>query len=199
MTDPLPSLRLLHDDAGLWPRALAILGGNPRIVEDPGEDAIAIVTWKRATRREVAEVPALRERHAGPIVALLAELPSTRGARAVAARVEGSVLASDLERSLPATLWAVSAGQCVVPRSVRQLVDRPALSPRERQVLAMVVLDCSNAEIARKLVVSESNVKSHLTSAFSKLGVTSRSAAAELILDRESGLGPGILRISPDE
>lgn len=63
----------------------------------------------------------------------------------------------------------------------------------------MVVLDCSNAEIARKLVVSESNVKSHLTSAFSKLGVTSRSAAAELILDRESGLGPGILRISPDE
>jgi DNA-binding NarL/FixJ family response regulator len=63
----------------------------------------------------------------------------------------------------------------------------------------MVVLDFSNAEIARKLVVTESNVKSHLTSAFNKLGVSSRSAAAELILDGESGLGPGILRISPDE
>jgi DNA-binding CsgD family transcriptional regulator len=63
----------------------------------------------------------------------------------------------------------------------------------------MVVLDFSNAEIARKLVVSESNVKSHLTSAFNKLGVRSRSAAAELILDSESGLGPGILRISPEE
>jgi DNA-binding NarL/FixJ family response regulator len=63
----------------------------------------------------------------------------------------------------------------------------------------MVVLDFSNAEIARKLVVTESNVKSHLTSAFSKLGVSSRSAAAELILDQESGLGPGILRISPEE
>ena len=47
--------------------------------------------------------------------------------------------------------------------------------------------------------VTESNVKSHLTSAFSKLGVSSRNAAAELILDHESGLGPGILRISPEE
>ena len=63
----------------------------------------------------------------------------------------------------------------------------------------MVVLDFSNAEIARKLVVTESNVKGHLTSAFSKLGVSSRSAAAELILDGESGLGPGILRITPSE
>lgn len=199
MTDSLPSLRLLHDDAGLWPVALEILGDRVRIVGDLGQDAIGIVTWRRATREEIAEMPSLRERHAGPIVAILAELPSTRGSRAVAARVEGSVLADRLQRSLLSTLWAVSAGQCVMPRSVRQLVDRPPLSPRERQILAMVVLDCSNAEIARKLVVSESNVKSHLTSAFSKLGVTSRSAAAELILDRESGLGPGILRISADE
>jgi DNA-binding NarL/FixJ family response regulator len=109
------------------------------------------------------------------------------------------VLAREFRRALVPTLWAVASGQCVVPRSVRQLLERPPLSPRERQVLAMVVLDFSNAEIARKLVVTESNVKSHLTSAFSKLGVSSRSAAAELILDHESGLGPGILRISPEE
>jgi Bacterial regulatory proteins, luxR family len=64
----------------------------------------------------------------------------------------------------------------------------------------MVILDFSKAEIAaEKLVVTESNVKSHLTSAFSKLGVNSRNPAAELILDHESGLGPGILRISTEE
>jgi DNA-binding CsgD family transcriptional regulator len=72
--------------------------------------------------------------------------------------------------------------QCVVPSAIRQIVDRPPLSPRERQILAMVVLDFSNAEIARKLFVSESNVKNHLSSAFQKLGVKSRSAAAALIL-----------------
>jgi len=62
-----------------------------------------------------------------------------------------------------------------------------------------VVFGFSNAEIGEKLFVTERNVKSHLTSAFSKLGVSSRNAAAELILDHESGLGPGILRISPKE
>ena len=108
-------------------------------------------------------------------------------------------MACDLATALLPTLRAVAAGQCVVPRTVRQIVDRPPLSPRERQILAMVVMDFSNAEIARKLFVSESNVKNHLSSAFQKLGVKSRSAAAELILDGESGLGPGILRISPEE
>lgn len=109
------------------------------------------------------------------------------------------MLSANLGCSLAITLVAVAAGKCVVPRAIRQLLERPPLSPRERQVLAMVVMDFSNAEIARKLVVTESNVKSHLTSAFSKLGVTSRNAAGELILDHESGLGPGILRISPEE
>jgi DNA-binding NarL/FixJ family response regulator len=199
---PSPSLRLLHDAADLWSNAIAVVGDEARILDDndpQARRAIGVVSWRRATRAEVAELPALRQHHAGPIVAILGELPRTRGARAVAARIEGTVLADDLEHSLLPTLWAVSAGQCVVPRAVRQLVDRPPLSPRERQVLAMVVLDFSNAEIARKLVVTESNVKSHLTSAFNKLWVSSRNAAAELILDSESGLGPGILRISPEE
>jgi DNA-binding NarL/FixJ family response regulator len=198
VSQPLPPLRLLHDNADLWSGASSILGEDAPISADADADAVGIVTWRSATRAEVAELPTLRERHAGPLVVILGELPSTRGSRVVAARVEGSVLAGDLRRALVPTLRAVAAGQCVVPRSVRQLLDRPPLSPRERQVLAMVVLDFSNAEIARRLFVTESSVKSHLTSAFNKLGVSSRSAAAELILDGESGLGPGILRISPE-
>jgi hypothetical protein len=42
-------------------------------------------------------------------------------------------------------------------------------------------------------------VKSHLSSAFSKLGVRSRNEATALILDPENGLGTGILAISQDE
>ncbi|HST54653.1 MAG TPA: LuxR C-terminal-related transcriptional regulator [Solirubrobacteraceae bacterium] len=203
---------LLEDSASLWPRVRSILPEHcigagdehigsilPEQYIGDGDEHIGLIGWSSAKREETARLAEIRARHAGALVAVLAEVPSARGARIVAARLEGAVLASELEQALLPTLQAVAVGQCVVPRSIRQIVDRPALSPRERQILAMIVLDFSNAEIARKLFVTESNVKNHLSSAFGKLGVSSRSAAAELILDGESGLGPGILRISPEE
>jgi len=186
----------VEDRISIWETVEPLLPAVPR---HPDLLEIGLVGWRGATREEVAALPGLREKHSGPLVAVLAELPGPRGARTAAARLEGSVLATDIERALIPTLNAVAVGQCIVPRAIRQVVDRPPLSPRERQILAMVVIDFSNAEIARKLYVSESNVKNHLSSAFQKLGVKSRSAATDLILDHESGLGPGILRISPDE
>jgi DNA-binding NarL/FixJ family response regulator len=205
MTDPHGYVvSLLQDGASLWPQVRSIVPQRsirPASSSDDqdAERNIGLIGWISATREETSCLAELRERHPGPLVAVLAEVPGARGARLVAARLEGSVLAGELERTLLPTLAAVAVGQCVVPRSIRQIVDRPPLSPRERQILAMIVLDFSNAEIARKLFVTESNVKNHLSSAFQKLGVSSRSAAAELILDGESGLGPGILRISPEE
>jgi DNA-binding NarL/FixJ family response regulator len=164
-----------------------------------GKASIGLLCWTNADQQEISSLARVREQHAGPLVAILAGVPAPRGARVLAARLEGAVMAGDMRHTLRPTLAAVAVGQCVVPRAIRQIVDRPPLSPRERQILAMIVLDFSNAEIARKLFVTESNVKNHLSSAFQKLGVKSRSAAAELILDRESGLGPGILHISPEE
>jgi DNA-binding CsgD family transcriptional regulator len=198
---------LLEDDASLWPTIEQLLpdwagqsdSHNGRKRGDPDGNEIGLLGWVSASREETGRLAALREKHPGPLVAVVGELPSALGARVIAARLEGAVLAGELEQTLLPTLAAVAAGQCVVPKAIRQIVDRPPLSPRERQILAMVVLDFSNAEIARKLFVTESNVKNHLSSAFQKLGVKSRSAAAELILDRDSGLGPGILRISPEE
>jgi DNA-binding NarL/FixJ family response regulator len=194
------AVSLLEDGASIWPAVRDVLPDWARSVPSgAGASAIGLIGWVSATREETARLPALRAEHPGPLVAVVREMPGALGARMIAARLEGAVLAGEIEQTLLPTLAAVAAGQCVVPRAIRQIVDRPPLSPRERQILAMVVLDFSNGEIARKLFVSESNVKNHLSSAFQKLGVKSRSAAAELILDRESGLGPGILRISPEE
>ena len=63
----------------------------------------------------------------------------------------------------------------------------------------MVAMGFTNGEIARKLYLAESTVKSHLSSIFEKLGVRSRGEAAELVLDRERGFGTGILAISGRE
>jgi len=205
---PRYTVQLLEDRAGVWEeverhlRAESV-GACSAARVDPREAeagcAIGLLGWRSATPAETAALPSLRERHEGPIVAVLCEPPAARGARLLTARLEGAVLLDRLESTLCPTLAAVAVGQRAVPGEILEILDRPALSPRERQILAMVVLDFSNAEIARKLYLSESNVKNHLSSAFAKLGVSSRNEAAERILDRDSGLGPGILRIMPEE
>lgn len=102
----------------------------------------------------------------------------------------------DLDVALAPTIRAVCAGQIVVPRSLRWQFETPALSQREKQVLGLVVLGYTNGEIASKLYLAESTVKSHLSSSFGKLGVRSRREAADIIVDADNGLGTGILAIS---
>jgi DNA-binding NarL/FixJ family response regulator len=48
------------------------------------------------------------------------------------------------------------------------------LSDRERQVVALVGAGCRNREIARRLSISEITVRHHLSSIYSKLGVSDR-------------------------
>ena len=83
-------------------------------------------------------------------------------------------------------------GRCPCPARSAAEVRAAALTRREKQILALVIAGLTNAEIAAKLYLAESTVKSHLSSAFSKLGVSSRHEAASLILDPERGRGLGI-------
>jgi ATP/maltotriose-dependent transcriptional regulator MalT len=52
-----------------------------------------------------------------------------------------------------------------------------ALSAREIQVLRLVAEGASNGDVAARLHISDATVKSHLVHVFSKLGVSSRTAA----------------------
>lgn len=66
------------------------------------------------------------------------------------------------------------------------------LSAREREVLHLVAHAMSNAQIAKRLVITESTVKRHLTNAYAKLGAVSRvdairkATAARLITNIDS-------------
>jgi DNA-binding NarL/FixJ family response regulator len=115
------------------------------------------------------------------------------------AGVQGIIVATTLERALVPTIEAVLAGQLVVPGSVRDAVRRPLLSPREKQILGMVVMGFTNQEIAARLHLATSTVKSHLGTMFAELGVSSRKEAADLVFDPSAALGPGIIRITPEE
>jgi DNA-binding NarL/FixJ family response regulator len=123
---------------------------------------------------------------------------STEVRRALQLGVDGVVLSDQLEDVLGLVVAAVCAGQVSVPRERRAELGSQALTNREKQVLRLVIGGLTNGQIAARLYLAESTVKSHLSSAFSKLGVTSRNEAAALILDPDYGRGLGVLRIRSD-
>ena len=63
-----------------------------------------------------------------------------------------------------------------------ELAPSPALTPRERDVLALLVEGLTNAEIAAQLGVSRSTVKVHVSNILTKLDVSSRGEAATVAI-----------------
>jgi DNA-binding NarL/FixJ family response regulator len=109
--------------------------------------------------------------------------------------IRGIVLREQMAQTLVPAVAAAASGQVCVPSQGVVGVSRPVLSIREKQVMGLVAMGLMNIEIARRLFLAESTVKSHLSSAFSKLGVRSRHEAVELLLNPASGLGLGILSL----
>ena len=160
----------------------------------PAQTDVVVLAFEQLDRPALDEIRA-QARADKRIVAIVDAVDGRSARAALDAGADAVVAAKDADE-LPAVVEAVGAGYVCLPRELRAAVAIPALSRREKQILGLVVLGLSNKEIAATLYVTESTVKSHLSSAFAKLGVSSRSAATTLILHPESGLGRGILAIT---
>jgi DNA-binding CsgD family transcriptional regulator len=165
---------------------------RPEQVGARGPVASVLIWAERRLLEVVREFEALGRGGAAPSIVVCASIRPGEVRTALAAGLAGIVLADRLEAFIPSVLAALS-GQVAVPQAESRQVEAAALSPRERQVLGLVVMGLSNGEIAEQFVVAESTVKSHLSSAFGKLGVRSRGEAVDLILDSERGAAKGIL------
>ncbi|WP_242088796.1 response regulator transcription factor [Curtobacterium sp. DN_7.5] len=113
---------------------------------------------------------------------------------AVEAGASGYLLKDAPPEELVAAVRAAASGQSALAPAIagrlmaRMRAPRVALSAREIEVLALVAEGAPNTEVASRLFISDATVKSHLVHVFSKLGVSSRTAAV-----REA-LRLGILR-----
>lgn len=102
---------------------------------------------------------------------------------AVEAGASGYLLKDAPPHELVAAVLAAAAGEsALAPVIASRLLSRMrapqvSLSAREMEVLESVAAGRSNTEVARELFVTETTVKSHLAHIFSKLDVTSRTAA----------------------
>lgn len=86
---------------------------------------------------------------------------------------------------------SANAGRATLsPEAAQSLVENANLPPspgldlteREREVLTLMIEGLSNTQIAGRLTVSPSTIKSHVSNILSKLGVASRTEAVTLAL-----------------
>jgi NarL family two-component system response regulator LiaR len=75
-----------------------------------------------------------------------------------------------------------AAAQALVEKANQPPVPGLDLTDREREVLALMVEGLNNTQIAGRLTVSPSTIKSHVSRVLSKLGVASRTEAVTLAL-----------------
>jgi DNA-binding NarL/FixJ family response regulator len=171
-------------EAGSGPEAVAMVGAHsPDVVlmdlRMPGGDGVAATT-------------AITARYPGTRVVVLTTYDTDADIlRAVEAGAAGYLLKDCSQAELTSAIRAAARGETVLTPSVAtRLVNRmrapqaESLSPREVQVLELVAVGHTNAEIGRELHISEATVKTHLLRSFSKLDVSDRTAAVTAARNR---------------
>ena len=171
-------------EAGAGPEAVALVALRaPDVVlmdlRMPGGDGVA------ATAAISAQHPSTR------VVVLTTYDTDADILRAVEAGAAGYLLKDCSRAELTSAIRAAARGETVLtPAVAARLVQRlrgphpESLSPREVQVLGLVAVGRTNAEIGRALHIAEATVKTHLLRTFSKLDVSDRTAAVTVARDR---------------
>jgi two-component system NarL family response regulator len=133
---------------------------------------------------------ALRKDHPNAVVIVLTSYDADEDVyRAVQAGARGYLLKGTLpDGVLEAAIRKVHGGQrLLAPEAAARLADRmtsPALTPREVAVLELVAKGKSNKEIGTVLSLAEGTVKTHLKRIYDKLGVSDRTEAALMAVQR---------------
>ena len=137
----------------------------------------------------------IRERHPEiQVIALTSFKEEDLVQRAITAGAIGYLLKNVSADELADAIRAAKAGKPTLSPEAAQALMHAAmkpkalgfdLTPRELEVLALLVEGLSNPDIAEHLVVSRSTVKFHVSSILSKLGASSRTEAVSLALQHQ--------------
>lgn len=108
--------------------------------------------------------------------------------RSLQAGAKGYLLKDVFFEELEAAIRTVYGGARRIPTGIAErLAERMSgseLTAREMEVLELIVKGQSNKEIGASLKISEATVKSHVNNMLSKLGVSDRTQAATMALQR---------------
>jgi DNA-binding NarL/FixJ family response regulator len=175
---------------------------RPRIVELLEADGVEVVTDAgqptadiRIVALDISQPASIRrlrdwlsQGKGRPVVLVSPRCDPLGARRAIRAGADSLVLEQELEGALVPAVRAVAAGLTALPSNLQNGVNELAFSYRERQVLRLAIDGHTNREIAGELFLAESTVKTHLSSAYGKLGAGGRKDAAAMVLDPDQGL-----------
>ncbi|MBU2662689.1 response regulator transcription factor [Actinoplanes bogorensis] len=182
MLEAEPDLTVIGEaSSGLQGVALAVETQPDVVLMDlrmPGGDGV------EATEKIVAQAPGVR-------VMVLTTYETDRDIlRAIEAGAAGYLLKDASPADLADAVRAAARGETVLAPSVASTLVRqvrkpppPPLSAREVEVLKLVARGLTNAEIGKRLFISEATVKTHLLRAFNKLDVADRTAAVTTAME----------------
>ena len=153
---------------------------------------VAVMDLQMPVLDGVAATRAIVEARTGTEVLVLTSFSDhARIDAAIEAGAVGYLLKDAEPEALLDGIRAVARGESPLdPRAARRLLSRASrageqsapdvsgLSPREVQVLRLVVEGLLNKQIASRLGITERTVKAHLTSAYQRIGVADRTQAA---------------------
>ncbi|MFZ1999623.1 MAG: response regulator transcription factor [Candidatus Sulfotelmatobacter sp.] len=115
--------------------------------------------------------------------------------RAIKAGARGYIVKGHVHRELLEAIRSVHAGHKRIPPDIAaELAEHAAddeLSSREIDVIRLIGVGNANKQIADKLSIGETTVKSHITNILSKLGANDRAHAVTIALRR------GIIELPP--
>jgi DNA-binding NarL/FixJ family response regulator len=190
---PEPIRLILADDHAIFREGLkALLQHEPAVVivaETSRIDGLAalldstpadvLLLDLQMERSSLTEIEALSQKIA--VVVLTASELVGDALAAIRLGARAVVLKRFAVETLMDAIEQVAAGEVWLPPNVQgQLAARlrdPAanpLSPREEEVVRHVALGLRNADVARRLFISEQTVKTHLNNVFQKLGIQDR-------------------------
>jgi DNA-binding NarL/FixJ family response regulator len=158
-----------------------------RLVEQHKPDVI-VLDLQLAGIKGTQVIAALRSRPGAPappkVLVLTAYNDGDSIRSALDAGADGLALKTESPQQTLTAIRQVQAGQLVFPQAARRWIEgRGAgapgdLTPREREVWALVAAGMTNPQIAEQLGLSDNTVKFHVQHLFSKLGVKNRTEAA---------------------
>ncbi|HZD56729.1 MAG TPA: response regulator transcription factor [Anaerolineales bacterium] len=163
---------LLQPDIVLLDLVMPVMDGvlaTPRILEASPRTRVIILT---SFGEEDRVIPAIR---AGAHGYLLKDIPPDELVEAVSQVYRGQV---HLHPEVAKKLMSAIAEKEQPPASPPPKAAFDDLTEREMQVLRLIAEGLNNRDIARKMVISEKTVKSHVSSILSKLQVEDRTQAA---------------------